>query len=206
MERRRRPPHTAGYRLESHTAHPSGASETQVARIQERRKAMRHRYQMRTLIVRALVSGGIAAAGVGLSTGPAQAAPLGGGPWTWCPGDPLDGAIHTATGRGSPPPRHRLGYESLPYLVERLVGARQRRPLGVGRARSPTGRGDEQATVRVSLHVLGNPVTVGTWCVAHLNSGVPQPPAGVLVCTVKMLIDRAFGVFRARTTIGRPRM
>ncbi|BDE14332.1 hypothetical protein MKCMC460_31920 [Mycobacterium sp. 20KCMC460] len=65
---------------------------------------MRHRYQMRTLIVRALVSGGIAAAGVGLSTGPAQAAPLGGGPWTWCPGDPLDGAIHTATGRGSPPP------------------------------------------------------------------------------------------------------
>lgn len=75
---------------------------------------MAHSYKTRMMIAGALISGGIAATiGLGTDVAIAQArpsvmqpvrGPLGGGPWTWCPGDPLDGAIHTTTGRGSPPP------------------------------------------------------------------------------------------------------
>jgi hypothetical protein len=65
------------------------------------------------VVAAALLSSGIAVAGMGLALGSAQAQPgsvppmhgplSDNDPWTWCPGDPMDGALHSSTHRGSPP-------------------------------------------------------------------------------------------------------
>ncbi|HZU49818.1 MAG TPA: hypothetical protein VFA16_21565, partial [Mycobacterium sp.] len=44
-------------------------------------------HALKTIMVGALVSGGVAVAGVGLAAGTAHAW---GGPFTWCPGQPMD--------------------------------------------------------------------------------------------------------------------
>jgi len=68
---------------------------------------------LKRIIAGALLSGGVAVAGLGLTAGIAQAQPgsvppihgplSDGGPWTWCPGQPMSG-IDTTTGRGGPGP------------------------------------------------------------------------------------------------------
>ena len=60
-----------------------------------------------------LLTTGAMAAGVVLASGIADAAPTfgpfvapipSGGPWNWCPGEPLNGGIDPSTKRGSPGP------------------------------------------------------------------------------------------------------
>jgi hypothetical protein len=92
---------------------------------------MSHNHFVKTIIAGVLLSGGIAVAGLGLAAGTAQAepgfappfsGPLGtaqaqprfvplingplsdGGPWTWCPGQPMDEGLDIRSGRGGPGP------------------------------------------------------------------------------------------------------
>lgn len=46
---------------------------------------------LKRIIAQAVLSGGIAAAGLGLGVGTAQASPQSQGPFQWCPGQPVPG-------------------------------------------------------------------------------------------------------------------
>jgi hypothetical protein len=65
-------------------------------------------HNLKRIVAGALLSAGVAVAGLGLAASPAQAHPgvLGplsdGGPWTWCPGDSMSEGLHPDTGRGAP--------------------------------------------------------------------------------------------------------
>jgi hypothetical protein len=48
-------------------------------------------HNVKRIIARAVLSGGVAAAGLGLAVGSAQADPQSQGPFQWCPGQPVPG-------------------------------------------------------------------------------------------------------------------
>jgi hypothetical protein len=66
-------------------------------------------HSLQSLTARALVSGAIAVAGLGLAAGAAQADPQSPGPFQWCPGQPLPGehfpGFHDPTRNITLPPK-----------------------------------------------------------------------------------------------------
>jgi hypothetical protein len=86
---------------------------------------MKTNHNLNRFIVGALVSGGLAVAGLGLGAGTAQADPQSTGPFQWCPGQPLP----TVTGS---PTTHVVWNNSVCHTYWKLTVARGNVPVSDG--------------------------------------------------------------------------
>ncbi len=98
-----------------------------VRRPTRKSHSMKTTHSRKRILAGALISAGLAVAGMGLSTGTAQAEVPPGGPYTWCPGDP---PVETGNKRVNPVD---LGHQHLPRVLDRLSRAGQRRQEHLGR-------------------------------------------------------------------------
>jgi hypothetical protein len=80
---------------------------------------------LKRIIARAVLSGGVAAAGLGLAVGAAQADPQSTGPFQWCPGQPLP----TVTGY---PATHVVWNNSVCHTYWRTIPGRGNVPVSDG--------------------------------------------------------------------------